>query len=168
MMRTVDPFLAEFDHETAVTRRLFDQVPQAKFGWRPHDRAMSLGELCAHVARIPGTICDVLAGDGFDVSAIGGDDPPPATHTGMMALFDENVKKARAFLDSLDDDRAAGDWRLTKGDKDLMSMPRIAAVRSFLFNHLYHHRGQIAIYLRIADERVPSIYGPTADENPFD
>ena len=166
-MRSVDPFLAEFEHETATTRRLLGQVPEDKFGFRPHEKAMSLGELCGHVAEIPGTISEILKGDSFDVAEITGPAAAPTSRAELLARLDENARKGQAFLNDLDDARATAAWRLMRGDEELMSLPRIAAVRSFLFNHLYHHRGQVSTYLRIVGAYVPAVYGPTADENPF-
>ena len=58
-------------------------------------------------------------------------------------------------------------WRMMKGSRELMAAPRIALVRSLMLNHWYHHRGSLIVYLRLLDVPLPSVYGPTADENPF-
>ena len=98
----------------------------------------------------------------------GGPETAPSSRADLLIRLDENARAAHEFLNGLDDDRAHETWRLMKGDQELMALPRLAAVRSFLFNHLYHHRGQVSSYLRIAGEKVPVVYGPTADENPFE
>ncbi len=167
-MRTVDPFLAELEHEAVTTRRLLEHVPEEKYSWRPHERAFSLGELAWHVAGIPGGMAELLGGESFDMGNPPDSFESAASKTQLLAEADESTGKAQAWLNSLDEEAAAFPWRLMKGDQELMTIPRAAAIRSFMFNHLYHHRGQLSTYLRIAGERVPSVYGPTADENPFE
>jgi uncharacterized damage-inducible protein DinB len=84
-----------------------------------------------------------------------------------MALFEENLRFACENLQKLSPERASGTWRLTNGSKTVMELPRVAVLRSLLLNHLYHHRGQLSVYLRLLNVPVPPTYGPTADVNPF-
>jgi len=167
-MRAVDPFLAELEQESAATRRLLEHVPEEQFGFKPHEKAMSLGELAGHVAQVPLTIADILSRDSFDVTEITGPPPAPESKAQLLELYEQGLAAAQGFLRDLDDERAMASWSLKKGDAELMTIPRLLAIRSFLFNHLYHHRGQISTYLRIVGAKVPSVYGPTADENPFE
>ena len=167
-MRTVDPFLAELEHETATTRRLLEHVPEEKYSWRPHERAMSMGELARHIAGIPGGMADLLGGESFDIGNRPDSFESAASKAELLAQMDESAGKAQAWLNGLDNGAAMASWYLKRGDETLMTIPRAAAIRSFMFNHLYHHRGQLSTYLRIAGETVPSVYGPTADENPFE
>lgn len=166
-MRTVDPFLAEWENESATTRRLLEHVPAEKFGFRPHEKSMSLGELAAHVSQVPMFVVGVLGNDSFDVGEITGPGPAPSTREELLSMHADGVQAAQTFLAGLSDEQLMETWRLKNGDTEIMAMPRIAAIRAFLFNHLYHHRGQVSTYLRMADVFVPSVYGPTADENPF-
>lgn len=161
------PFLQELAMEAATTRRVLERVPEASLGWRPHAKSMSLGQLALHVATLPQQLSNFVAGDTLDFSAAAGDPPPADTHGALMAAFDESVGHAQRYLESLSDARAMAMWTLKNGETPLFSAPRIGVIRSFLFNHWYHHRGQLVVYLRLLDVPVPSVYGPTADENPF-
>jgi DinB family len=70
-------------------------------------------------------------------------------------------------LQGMDDQTAMSLWTLVRGDKHLFAAPKITVARSILLNHWYHHRGQLSVYLRLLDVPLPSVYGPSADENPF-
>ena len=119
------------------------------------------------MATIPQRLSEFLAAESLDMAAVDTGQRLPASRAEILAAFDESQAAARAYLTSLDEERAAETWTLVAGGKDLVSLPRAVAIRSFLFNHLYHHRGQVLVYLRLLDVPVPSVYGPTADENPF-
>ena len=67
----------------------------------------------------------------------------------------------------MDDAALLATWRVTKGGAEVMTFPRIGFLRQIMLNHWYHHRGQLSVYLRLLEILVPSIYGPSADENPF-
>jgi uncharacterized damage-inducible protein DinB len=161
------PFLQELATEAATTRRVLERVPESSLAWRPHAKSMSLGQLALHVATLPQQLSDFVAGDTLDFSAAAGAPPSAANHGALMTAFDESVAHAQRYLESLSDARAMATWTLTNGVTPLFSAPRIGVIRSFLFNHWYHHRGQLVVYLRLLDVPVPSVYGPTADENPF-
>jgi uncharacterized damage-inducible protein DinB len=165
-MNLLDAMLAEFDQEAPATRRLLEAVPEAKYGWRAHEKAMSLGELCAHIGGVLNGMPRMLDGDSFDVSQRPPAQPAPTDQAGILARFDEGVSRSRSWLRGLGD-RTDDSWRFHNGEMEIMTAPRIVAIRTLLFNHIYHHRGQLSGYLRAAGEAVPSIYGPTADVNPF-
>ena len=167
-MRAVDPFLAELEQESAATRRLLEAIPEEQFGFKPHEKAMSLGELAGHIAGVPAQISEILSRESFDISEMTGPPAAPEKKAPLLEQFEQGLTTARGFLNDLDDQRAMADWSLTKGDAKLMTIPRLVAIRSLLFNHIYHHRGQATTYLRIIGAKVPSIYGPSADENPFE
>ena len=164
-MNVIEMYMAELEGEAASTRRILESVPEAKYDWRPNEKAMSMAELCGHIASVPGGMAQVLGGQSFDISQITGPDAVPANRAELLATHDAAVRGAQEWLSGLGD-AANETWKFTRGDEVLMELPRVAAIRSFMFNHLYHHRGQLSTYLRVAGERVPSIYGPTADENP--
>lgn len=167
-MRMIDPLLMEFDRENSTTKKVLERVPAEKAEWAPHVKSMSLGKLATHIATLPGWIGGALLGDGFDMaSGKGGVPPTPATTAELVALFEKNAELAKQAMSQLDDEKAMGLWTFSVAGKTIFAMPRIALVRSILLNHGYHHRGQLSVYLRLLDVPVPSIYGPSADENPF-
>jgi uncharacterized damage-inducible protein DinB len=166
-MRIVDSLFMEIDQETATTRRVLERVPEDKLGWKPHEKSMSLGQLAQHIATIPGLIARILSGDGLDLDQANFNQPAIESTAELVRALDESVSTAKDVLNGFDDDRAMGAWKLSKGGKELFAAPRIAVARSIMLNHWYHHRGQLSVYLRLLDVPVPSIYGPSADENPF-
>ncbi len=157
--------LAELEQEAQVTRRVLQRVPEASLGWRPHQRSFSLGQLALHVAIIP-SLGERLLGP--DVC-----EPPEFVQTQartsaeLISALDESLASARRFLSELTPERAEATWRLASGGRELMAAPRITMVRSLMFNHLYHHRGSLVVYLRLLDVPLPPVYGPTADERMF-
>ncbi len=164
-MRLVDPILAEFDQEAPTTRRVLAAVPGDKLTWKPHPKSMSLGRLAQHVAEIQGRLAEATIADSFDVAA--GPGPEPTTHAEIMEIFETGLARAKEIIGQTSDDRCHAGWTVLRQGDPLMTLPRIAVYRSFLMNHLYHHRGQLSVYLRLLDVPVPHIYGPSADDNPF-
>lgn len=165
-MAIKDSFLPEFDHEMGSTRRLLERVPEPDFAWRPHDKSYSLGELAAHIANLPhwlGVICEHSE---IDTSVAAEEARPkvPASVPQLLSTFDDNVRQARRQIDELGDSAMMARWTLRDGDHEVLSMPRASVLRSFVLNHLIHHRGQLTVYLRLRDVPLPSLYGPTADE----
>jgi uncharacterized damage-inducible protein DinB len=165
-MRMIDGLLAELEQEAGTTRRVLERIPQAHLTWRPHAKSMSLGQLALHVATVPGSVAELAALDTVP-------EPPAfvqpeaATAAELVPSLIASVAKAKEALGGFDDARMAAMWRLQSGGKEILAMPRVAFVRAIMLNHWYHHRGQLLVYLRLLDQSVPSVYGPTADENPF-
>lgn len=164
-MKMIDVLLAEMDQEAQSTRRVLERVPGAQLSWRPHAKSMSLGQLALHVADIPGLVAELASRDRIE--------PPQfiqaeaATSAELVPALEASLSKARRLLGGMDDARLMETWRLVRGGKELMAMPRAAVIRMIMLNHWYHHRGQLLVYLRMHDVPLPSVYGPTADENPF-
>ncbi len=154
--------LPEFDHEMATARTVIERVPADKFGYKPHEKSMSMGTLAGHIAEMPAWVVPTLAQDSLDIA--GYQPPSLASPAEVLAKFDANVAAARAALAAAADDAFFKNWSLKNGDKTLMTMPKIAVVRTFVLNHVIHHRGQLSVYLRLNNLSVPSIYGPSADE----
>ncbi len=167
MTRLVDPLLAELDQEAATTRRVLQRVPDGKLGWKPHAKSMSLGQLALHVASIPGAIAKFLSNDSLDMAGVNFQQPAASSVAELLHTLDDSVKAAKEMLSGLDEQSASATWKLTRGSTQVMAAPRIAVARSIMLNHWYHHRGQLSVYLRLLNVPVPSIYGPSADENPF-
>ena len=162
-----EALLPEFDHEMATTRRLLERVPDAEFAWKPHDKSMSLGQLAGHIANLPMWCTATLENAMIDLDVAFGDDPrprQPVSRSSLLEEFDAKVKAARALLAVQSDAQLLTAWTLKKGGHEVFTMPRISAIRSFVMNHLIHHRGQLSVYLRLKNVPLPPIYGPTADE----
>lgn len=166
-MPMIDAILAELDYEAATTRRLLERVPEDKWDWKPHEKSFTLKELTQHMAEMPGWMKAVAGQDDLD---LGGEQPPRAeirTRDELLALYDENVAAFREAAPQATDDAMRKPWRLRTGDKVHFEVPRAGAIRTFILNHLIHHRGQLSVYLRLLDVPIPSIYGPSADDNVF-
>src|SRR5829696_7174177 len=160
-MAMKDALLPEFDHEMGTTRRLLERVPEADLAWRPHVKSFSLGQLASHIGNIPHWVDATLDGAVFDLAAIGDDARPkqPDAVAPILAAFDSNVKQARAKIDAQTDPALLSPWTLKQGGAEMFTMPKIAVLRSFVMNHMIHHRGQLSVYLRLRDVPLPSIYG---------
>jgi len=158
-----DALLSEFDHEMATTRRLLERLPDDKFAWKPHDKSMSLGGLATHLTNLPFWGITILTENSYDLAA----GPPHATvkdsRSEILTAFDDAIRRTRGLLDKTDAEYL-GMWSLKRSGQEMFSLPRVSAFRSFVMNHVIHHRGQLSVYLRLNDVAVPPIYGPTADE----
>lgn len=165
-MRIVDSFLAELEQEAAATRRVLERVPENKLGWRPHPKSMTLGELALHVAAVQGRVVDAVSADTMEIPDFGRQ-PSAETSAQLLSEFDASLSHAKEVINRWDDATATATWSLTRNGQAVMSLPRIGFLRSVGMNHLYHHRGQLSVYLRLLDVPLPSIYGPSADETPF-
>jgi len=165
-MRLIEPLLAEMEQESISTARVLERVPQAHLGWRPHPKSMSLGQLALHVATIPALVSELAAQD-VTPELPSFEQPEAATAEELLPALHSSLARAHAALGGMDDQRMLGTWRLLSGGKEIMAMPRVAMVRSIMLNHWYHHRGQLLVYLRMHNVPLPSVYGPTADENPL-
>ena len=161
------PLVAELEQEAAATEQMLRRLPADRLTWKPHDRSMSLGQLALHVATIAGGISNFLEMDSYELGDADFSPAQPASKEEIMAGFAEAQANARAKLEALTDAAAMSHWRLMSGDQELWSLPKIALARTLMFNHLYHHRGQLSVYLRLLDVPVPATYGRSADESQF-
>jgi uncharacterized damage-inducible protein DinB len=165
-MSMTQAFLQEFDREAKTTRRVLERVPADKFSWKPHPKSMSLGELALHTAMTPGMICGWACEEETNLGA-GGKQPAAASIEEIVAAHDNSVAKMKETMGQLGDAGLMNSWKASAGGQTIFEMPKAALIRSIALNHWYHHRGQLSVYLRLLDVPVPSIYGPSADENPF-
>ena len=165
-MPLIDGLLQELEQESQTTRRVLERVPNDKLAWRPHQKARTLGELALHVATVPGGVAQLVASPS-PVQAPQFADPSPKSSSELIPALDESIANAKKALGGMDDATLMATWRMMRGDRELLAVPRIAILRSVMLNHWYHHRGQLTVYLRELDVAIPSIYGPSADENPF-
>lgn len=165
MATIAQAMLQELEQEAQSTRRVLSRVPDTQLDWRPHPKSYSLGQLALHVAQIPGAVATL----GMQSPAA----PPAfvqeraARSADLVPALDASIATAQSLLAPLDDASMMETWRLVDGGRELMAMPRAAFLRAIMLNHWYHHRGQLLVYLRQLDVPLPSVYGPTADENPF-
>ena len=165
-MKMIDGMLAELEQEAETTRRVLERIPQAHLSWKPHPKSMSLGQLALHVATVPGMVAELAALD-IIPEPPAFIQPEAATTSELLPSLTDSVAKAKRALGGFDDSKMGETWRLRSGGKEILAMPRAAFVRAIMLNHWYHHRGQLLVYLRLLNLPVPSVYGPTADENPF-
>lgn len=165
MATIAEPILNEFREEVPAIRRVLERVPGDKLTWKPHPKSRSIGELATHIAGICGMAEKIAKSDEFTP---GGASPTSAKNVEeIRAIFEKNVRSAEEALSAMSDETATGSWRLVFKGKEIFRKPRTGALRTNWLNHLYHHRGQLSVYLRLLDVPVPVVYGPTADENPF-
>ena len=164
-MPTIQEFLKELDHESIATRQLLERVPADRYDWRPHPKSMTLGQLAQHIAEIPGRISATIKEGVFNASGTRTQGQPESAE-GLLATFDSSIADARSTIGSIGGDELDGMWRMVRDGKEMAAMPRSSATRNLLFNHWYHHRGQLTVYLRLNDVPLPSVYGPTADLRP--
>lgn len=165
-MSIAGSFIPELDHEMATTRSLLERVPDGKNDWKPHVKSTSLGELSSHIASLVSWIPIVLNEPELDLNPAGGKPlrtPNLPSASARVAVFDENVKNARAALGKMADDGIMDPWTLRSGEHVIATLPRAVVLRSVVMNHIVHHRGQLSVYLRLLDVPLPPIYGPTAD-----
>jgi uncharacterized damage-inducible protein DinB len=165
-MATIGEMLQELEREAPTTRRALERVRADKLDWKPHEKSMTLGVLAMHVATIPARLAELAMQPSLDVGFV----VPRPTTTSIPALLeahDQSVARAREIVGSMDDSALETPWRMMNGNTEIFTMPRGIFLRSILFNHWYHHRGQLSVYLRETGALVPSIYGASADERPF-
>ena len=167
-MPFIDVLLPEFDREIGATRQVLERIPGSAFGWKPHDRSASMGELAVHVADLPRWITIVMTCHTFDLTSEKAPSRRRSTSTAqLLSQFDDNGQAARDRLVGATDGILCEPWTLTRGERDLFTMPRVVAMRHLVLNHLVHHRGQLTVYLRMQNIPIPALYGPSADEGSF-
>jgi uncharacterized damage-inducible protein DinB len=166
-MRLADSAIAELELEAGATRRVLERVPEDKLSWRPHPKSMSLGQLALHIASTPAGVAKLASMDTMEAPDFEQLRAEPTSKAEVLETFERSLRAAKEFLQNLDDDRAEATWTMTRAGKPAMAMPRIGFIRMVMFRHVYHHRGELCLYLRLLDVPVPAVYGPSADENPF-
>jgi len=162
-MPLIDSFVAEFQQEAAITRKALEVCPEAEFGWKPHEKSMSLGQLSQHISEIPTWINMTLTTTELDFSKFPYKRVEIKTTRELLAAFDKSVSEALKQMQGTPDNDLSVNWTLRDGAKVFLTLPRIIVLRSFCFSHLIHHRGQLTVYLRLKNVPLPRIYGPTAD-----
>jgi uncharacterized damage-inducible protein DinB len=156
--------IKELQHERISTVKMLERLPADKLGWKPHEKSMTLAQLAAHTAELPGFLTKVATSDELNFIA-GAYVPAVVTSAAeVVKIFNEKMDGAIQALENVSDDAMRETWTFRSDDKVIFSIPRIGAMRGFAISHFIHHRGQLSLYLRMLDVPVPSIYGPSADE----
>ena len=168
MAEWANAIIGELEQESESTRRMLEKLPSDKLDWKPHPKSMSLGHLAMHIARNATDISAMASSDHIDFNEADFKTPEAESVDQILGEFENGLTKAKEVLGSFDDSAASTPWTMSMGGKEIMTIPKGAMLRSFLLNHWYHHRGQLGVYLRLLDVPVPSVYGPTADDNPFE
>jgi uncharacterized damage-inducible protein DinB len=159
--------LQEFHRESAITRRVLDRVPADKLAWAPHPKSMTIGKLANHIAAVPAGISRIAQNDVHEIDPAAFAPQQPKDKKEILDTFEGSVKTAEQFIEGLTESSAMATWRLKANGHEILAIPRVELVRNIMLNHWYHHRGQLSVYLRLLEVPVPSIYGPSAGENPF-
>jgi uncharacterized damage-inducible protein DinB len=163
-----DFLLPEYDREMAATRKFLERVPEDRLGWKPHTKSWTLGQLGTHLSNLPTWMGDTIRKSELDIAPVG--QPPykekeKRSRQEMLDAFDKNVSQGREALATVTDEALTQPWTLLSGGKTIMTMPRYTVLRSFVMNHVVHHRAHLGVYLRMCDVPVPAAYGPSADES---
>lgn len=169
-MKLTDLFLDELEREAASTRRVLERVPEGRYEWKPHEKSMTMGRLSTLVATMPEWVVFTVKQDELDLNPPNGkryQPPHLPTAADLVKALDENVARAREALQSTTDDQLMTPWRLMVSGQVVSEDPKYVVLRDSVFNHLAHHRGQLTVYLRLNEAKVPPVYGPTADEGSF-
>jgi uncharacterized damage-inducible protein DinB len=167
-MTITELFKAQFEREVPITRRVVENVPEGKPDWRPHPKSMPLGYLSTLVAGMPGWVAMAIDQDELDLQPKGEKPNRPvfSTRPELLKTLDEAAAKSRAALAKTSDAFLMTPWRLLMAGKVVMESPRHVVIADS-FTHLAHHRGQLTVYMRLNEEKVPSVYGPSADDQRF-
>ena len=158
--------IQEFEHEVTSTRKLLQSVPEKDINFKPSENSWTMGELAQHIATIYYWYVGTLTKEVYDMAADHLERGEPNDIKATLALFESNVDKARAALKSITEENLKENWTMTVGEKVVLGpLPRGIVARGFLFNHIYHHRGEMIVYLRSTGNKVPGMYGPTFEES---
>ncbi|HEX6927448.1 MAG TPA: DinB family protein [Longimicrobiaceae bacterium] len=164
-MSLTQKLIAELRREASSTRKVLERVPEDRLDWSPHPKSMSLGQLALHVARLPGGIAELLTPAEVEAPNV----PLPAARSRqeLLAALQHGVDHAAERFEEWGEGGLEETWKMRIDGRTAIESPRYEMIRSLMMNHIYHHRGQLTVYLRLLEVPLPPVYGPTADENPF-
>ena len=156
----------EFEYEVENTRKLLKAIPDSALEYKPADICWTTGQLASHIAEVYNWYELTFHQDVLDMASYKYDKGDITKASNIVAKFEENVLAARSALERATDETMFTEWKMVMGGTDPIfpPMPRIQVARGFLFNHLYHHRGELVVYLRATGNRVPGLYGPVAED----
>ena len=158
----------ELESELATMRKVLERVPETSFGFKPHEKSMSMGRLAGHITEMLAWGTVTLKEASFDINPKDATQEwealVPKTSAELMEKLEQAATQFKAALESTTDEAMQEPWSLLAGGQSIFTMPRIACIRNMIINHLIHHRGQMSVYLRLNNIPVPAMYGPSADE----
>ena len=158
--------LGEFAHEAESTRKLINAIPDSALDYRPQPHLWSIGQLASHIAEVYNWFGATIEQDVFDMGGYKYDKGDISKAANIAAKLEQNIAIAKEVLENADETTFMNIWHMQMGGNDIMPpMPRIQVIRAFLFNHLYHHRGELVAHLRASGNKVPGMYGPTYEES---
>lgn len=164
-MFSISAFAAELQQESANTRKILERLPAGQVNWQPHEKSMSLVQLAAHIAEIPGMfIAQALQHEELDFAKTPYVTPPVDSPESLMVFFEDNLTRALKALEAAGEEQLNQIWTMRKGEIIFAALPRKVVIRNMGLNHLIHHRGQLSVYLRLLGIPVPGMYGPSADD----
>ena len=161
-------FLEQLDTEVRRTRRVLENVPKGKDSWAPHSKSMPLMRLAGLVASMPSWIALIINRDELDLNPPGGKGVyQQPTGDELLQAVDKAAVDGRAALSGTTDEFLVNtNWKLLVSGNVVSDTPRYVFLAD-TFTHLAHHRGQLTVYLRLLEQKVPSTYGPSADDKSF-
>ena len=165
-MSISETFVKEFEIQGPITRKFLERLPEEKLTWKPHAKSMTAGQLAYHLASVPGAVVRAVQNDSAQAPDFA-EFPQPATKAEILKIFDESSATVKSELAKFDDQFMKATWRLMAGNREVFATPREMFLRDVMFSHLYQHRGQFSVYLRMLDVPVPASWGPSADEPPL-
>lgn len=168
-MTLAEMLLAELDREVPRSRRALEMVPSDRYDWKPHDRSMILGYLADMVATMPSWMAMGVTQNELDIAPASGSAmsrEKRETSEALVQALDQSAAEAHSALREATDEFLATSWRLLVRGQVVQETPRWVMIQDTM-NHWAHHRGQLTVYLRLLGAKVPSIYGPSADDKQF-
>jgi uncharacterized damage-inducible protein DinB len=157
----------ELKGEIEAGKKTLQRVPKDQWDWKPHEKSGSLGWMAGHVASLPRFIIAVGTKPELDIASPDARPPKIEKDADLAELHGRLGDQACEVLAGLTDEQLNQPWSLKHNGSVLITLPRYHMLRGMCFNHLIHHRGQLTMYLRALNVPVPALYGPSADENPF-
>ncbi len=163
-MSIAHAMLGEFEHESKITRKFLERVPEEKLGWKPHEKSLTAGALALHIANVPGNVMRSALLEESPLPDFAAMFKQPATVQEILGNHEKSIETVMQLLPTLDDARLMTNWSAMRDGKPVMTMPRVMFLRSIMLNHWIQHRGQLGVYLRLLGAKVPASYGPSGDE----
>lgn len=163
-MSLIRSIIGELKFEAGSTKRILDSLPDEQFGWKPHEKSMTLGKLANHVVELTDWVAVVIDTAGFNLVTDHFKRSEATTKTELLQNFERSVAGAVKALEATSEEALQASWTLKRGDITIAEMPKKVALRQMTLNHIVHHRGQLSVYLRLLNVPVPGLYGPSADE----
>lgn len=167
-MSIAQSILPEFEQEMDSTRKVLERVPDDKLDWKAHPKSNTIGWNANHIAEMPGWVPGIVNQESWDINPTDGEgyqSPAESSRQAILDVFDKNVATAKEAIAATTDEAFAQEWSLLGGGQPLFTLPRIGVIRTFVINHIIHHRAILTVYLRLNDVPVPGMYGPSGDEN---